>query len=99
MLVSPIRTERLELVAFDPAAILHLIKGEHDQAERVPREIVIEPIDDNNCTVLARSNSVEMLALYLGMLDADFTVAEPPELIARLNTLAERYSKAAGNVG
>ena len=35
MLVSPIRTERLDLVAFDPAAILHLIKGEHDQAERV----------------------------------------------------------------
>jgi len=35
MLVSPIRTERLELVAFDPAAILHLINGEHDQAERV----------------------------------------------------------------
>jgi predicted DNA-binding transcriptional regulator YafY len=68
-------------------------------AERVPREVVVEPIDDNTCTVHARANSVEMLALYLGMLDADFTVAEPPELIARLNTLAERYSKAAGNVG
>jgi len=68
-------------------------------AERVPREVVVEPIDDNTCTVHARANSVEMLALYLGMLDADFTVAEPPELIARLNTLAERYSKAAGNAG
>src|SRR5712691_1741061 len=35
MLISPIRTERLELVAFEPAAILHLINGEHDQAEHV----------------------------------------------------------------
>jgi len=68
-------------------------------AERVPRDIVVEPIDDSTCTVHARSNSVEMLALYLGMLDADFTVSDPPELIARLNRLAERYSKAASNVG
>jgi predicted DNA-binding transcriptional regulator YafY len=68
-------------------------------AERVPREIVIEPIDDDNCTVHARSNSIEMLALYLGMLDADFTVTDPPELIARLNKLADRYAKAASSVG
>jgi predicted DNA-binding transcriptional regulator YafY len=67
--------------------------------ERVPREVVIEPIDDETCTVHARSNSIEMLALYLGMLDADFTVTDPPELIARLNTLAERYTRAAGNAG
>lgn len=67
-------------------------------AERVPREIVIEPIDDHNCTVHARSNSIEMLALYLGMLDADFTVTDPPELIARLNKLADRYTRAASGV-
>ena len=35
MLVNPIRSERLELIAFDPAAIRHLINGEHDQAERM----------------------------------------------------------------
>jgi predicted DNA-binding transcriptional regulator YafY len=64
-------------------------------AERVPHEIVIEPIDDESCIVHARSNSVEMLALYLGMLDADFIVTEPPELVARMSTLATRYSAAA----
>src|SRR5437016_5349493 len=53
-------------------------------AERVPREVVVEPLDDNSCVVHARSNSVEMLALYLGMLDADFTVTDPPELVHRL---------------
>ncbi len=64
-------------------------------AERVPHEIVVEPIDDGTCIVHARSNSVEMLALYLGMLDADFTVTEPQELVAWMSTLATRYSAAA----
>ncbi len=64
-------------------------------AERVPRDIVIEPIDDSSCVVQARSNSVEMLALYLGMLDADFTVTDPPELVARLSALATRFEKAS----
>src|SRR5207253_3631016 len=64
-------------------------------AERVPRDIAVEPIDDNTCAVLARSNSVEMLALYLGMLDADFVVTDPPELVARMSTLAGRYAAAA----
>jgi predicted DNA-binding transcriptional regulator YafY len=67
--------------------------------DRVPHEIVVEPVDDNTCIVHARSNSVEMLALYLGMLDADFVVTEPPELVARISSLAERYSAAASNVG
>lgn len=67
-------------------------------AERVPRDLVVEPIDGETCVVHAKSNSVEMLALYLGMLDADFTVTEPPELVARLGTLAERYAAAASNV-
>lgn len=62
--------------------------------ERVPRGVVVEPVDDNTCVVYATSNSLEMLALYLGMLDADFTVTEPPELLARLSRLSERYLSA-----
>ena len=65
-------------------------------AERVPREVVVEPLDDNSCVVHARSNSVEMLALYLGMLDADFTVTDPPELVHRLGMLAGRFAAAVG---
>jgi predicted DNA-binding transcriptional regulator YafY len=64
-------------------------------AERVPREIVIEPIDDSSCIVHARSNSVEMLALYLGLMDADFTVSDPPELVSQLEKLAGRFRAAS----
>ena len=62
--------------------------------ERIPRGIVVEPIDDNTCVVHATANTIEMLALYLGMMDADFTVTEPPELVARLSQLATRFSSA-----
>jgi predicted DNA-binding transcriptional regulator YafY len=62
--------------------------------ERVPRGIVVEPIDDSSCLVHVTSNTIEMLALYLGMMDADFTVTEPPELLARLGKLAERFLSA-----
>jgi predicted DNA-binding transcriptional regulator YafY len=62
--------------------------------ERVPRGVVVEPIDDSSCLVHATANTIEMLALYLGMMDADFTVTEPPELLARLGKLAERFLSA-----
>jgi hypothetical protein len=62
--------------------------------ERVPRGIAVEPIDDNTCAVHVTANSVEMMALYIGMMDAEFTVTEPPELVARLSKLSERFSSA-----
>jgi predicted DNA-binding transcriptional regulator YafY len=62
--------------------------------ERVPRGIVVEAIDNDTRRVHATANAIEMLALYLGMLDAEFTVTEPPELLARLEKLAERFLTA-----
>lgn len=45
---------------------------------RVPRGIVVEPVDDNTCVVHATANSIEMLSLYLGMLDAEFPSRNRP---------------------
>jgi hypothetical protein len=84
---APMKFE-VSVKVFAPAAVI---------AERAPRQIVIEPIDENTCRLVARSNSVEMLALYLGLLDADFTVTEPPELIEQLAKLSRRYAAASIN--
>jgi predicted DNA-binding transcriptional regulator YafY len=65
--------------------------------ERVPRGVVVEPVDDVMCVVHASANSIEMLALYIGMLDAEFTVTEPPELLDRLSKLSERFLSAVPN--
>jgi predicted DNA-binding transcriptional regulator YafY len=61
-------------------------------AERIPREIVIEPLDESTCLVHAKSNSIEMLAVYLGLLEADFTVTDPPELLEQLAKLSRRFN-------
>ena len=63
-------------------------------AERVPPAVLVEAVDDHSCIVSAGSDTPHMLAVYLGMLDADFEVEEPPELVERLRTLADRYRRA-----
>ncbi|MEV0237695.1 hypothetical protein [Nonomuraea sp. NPDC050786] len=35
-----------------------------------------------------------MLALYLGLLDADFTIVDSPELVDALQNLTQRYQRA-----
>jgi hypothetical protein len=55
----------------------------------------IEELGDRRCAFSPGADHPEMLALYLGMLDADFTVTDAPELVAVLGKLAERYQRAA----
>ena len=63
-------------------------------AARVPPAVVVEAVDERSCVVDAGSDTPHMLALYLGMLDADFEVRQPPELVEQLAALAERYRRA-----
>ena len=42
------------------------------------------------------ADSVETVAVWIGMLGLDFHVTEPPELVAHLATLATRYAAAIG---
>ena len=46
------------------------------------------------CILDTGADSLELLAVHLGMLEADFTVREPPELVAHLRSLADRYARA-----
>jgi predicted DNA-binding transcriptional regulator YafY len=54
-----------------------------------------EPIDDERCLFTTGADTLPMLALYLGMLDVDFDVLDPPELRAALADLGARYIRAA----
>jgi hypothetical protein len=54
----------------------------------------VESLGADRCAFEAGSDHPEMLALYLGMLDADFTVVDSPELVDALGTLKERYQRA-----
>ena len=61
---------------------------------RLPIPVEVESLGDDRCAFEPGSDHPEMLALYLGMLGADFTIADSPELVAALETIARRYCRA-----
>ncbi|MEC3978377.1 helix-turn-helix transcriptional regulator [Amycolatopsis sp. H20-H5] len=64
-------------------------------AERInPAVGVVEAVDARTCVLETGADSVETVAVYLGLLGVDFTVTEPPELVEALRVLAERYRRA-----
>lgn len=62
--------------------------------ERLPIQADIESLARDRCTFEPGSDDPQTLALYLGMLDADFEIVDSPELVDALRTLAERYLRA-----
>ena len=67
-------------------------------AERIgPNAGTVTAIDDAICLLDTGADSLEMMAVYLGTLGFDFTVAEPAELVDHVRTLAARYARAGGS--
>ncbi|HJP80672.1 MAG TPA: YafY family protein [Pseudonocardiaceae bacterium] len=62
--------------------------------DRLPIPVDVEPIGDDRCAFEPGSDHPEMLALYLGLLNADFEIVDSPELVAALRQLAARYQRA-----
>ncbi|MEV5507914.1 helix-turn-helix transcriptional regulator [Streptomyces orinoci] len=58
------------------------------------------PIDEDSCRLDAVStDSIEWTAFRLLMLDCEFQVTEPPELVAHLRDLGARISRATARTG
>ena len=55
---------------------------------------VVEAVNDGACVLVTGADSVEIIAVYIGMLGLDFHVEEPPELVAQLALVGERYRRA-----
>ncbi|WP_326697619.1 YafY family transcriptional regulator [Streptomyces sp. NBC_01754] len=63
--------------------------------ERVnPAVGVVEPVDQETCVLVTGADTLEGLAVHLGLLGYDFTVTEPAELVAYLRRLAGRYARS-----
>jgi predicted DNA-binding transcriptional regulator YafY len=54
----------------------------------------VEAVDEHTSVLHCGADSLETIAVYIGMLGLDFTVDEPPELVDRLRELSERYRAA-----
>ncbi len=55
---------------------------------------VVETIDDEHCVLVTGGDSLEIVAVWIGMLGLDFHVTEPPELVEHLRAVGERYRRA-----
>lgn len=55
---------------------------------------VVEAIDESTSVLVTGADSLEIIAVYIGMLGLDFHVSEPPDLVDHLRTLGHRYLRA-----
>lgn len=55
---------------------------------------VVETVDDDRSVLVTGADSLETVAVWIGMLGLDFHVTEPPELVEHVRTLGERYQRA-----
>ncbi len=73
--------------------VLHGPTGEF--AARVAPTIgVLTPLKDDRCLLTTGGDSLDSLLYHLLVLETDFTVLEPPELIARARAVAGRLARA-----
>jgi hypothetical protein len=61
---------------------------------RLPIPVEVEPVGEDRCAFEPGSDDPATLALYLGMLDADFEIVDAPELVNALRRLTGRYQRA-----
>lgn len=54
----------------------------------------VEPHPDGGCVLVTGGDSLETVAVWIGMLGLDFHVDGPPELLGHLRSLATRYARA-----
>jgi predicted DNA-binding transcriptional regulator YafY len=77
---------RARVTVHAPAAVI--------AARITPAVGVVEAIDGQTCVLDTGADRVETMAVYLGMLGVDFQITDPPELVAHIRQLAERYRRA-----
>ncbi|EMD24054.1 helix-turn-helix transcriptional regulator [Amycolatopsis azurea] len=71
----------------------------HAPAEEVSARInpavgTVEAVDESTCVLHTGADSIETLAVHLGLLNRPFRVTEPPQLVDYLRELADRYRDA-----
>jgi hypothetical protein len=55
---------------------------------------VVETVDERRSVLVTGGDSLEIVAVWIGMLGLDFHVTEPPELVEHVRALAARYAGA-----
>jgi len=57
----------------------------------------VEAVTDTESVLVTGGDSVEVVAVWIGMLGLDFSVTSPPALVEHLRVLARRYAQAVND--
>ncbi len=76
-------------------ATVRVFAPARELAKRLPPGIELLESSGDECVIAVGSDTPQMLAVYIGLLDADFEVTGPPELLEQFAILSTRYAKAA----
>jgi predicted DNA-binding transcriptional regulator YafY len=77
--------------------VLHV--APEQAADRIPPTVgAIEVIDAHTCLLSTGSDSLDELAVYIGLFGFPFHIQEPPELVDHIRGLAARLADAADGV-
>jgi hypothetical protein len=55
---------------------------------------VVESVDESTSVLVTGADSLEVLAVYIGMLGLEFRVDGPPALVEHLRAVGDRYARA-----
>jgi predicted DNA-binding transcriptional regulator YafY len=67
----------------------------HEVLARINATVgVVEALDEQTCVLVTGADSLETIAVYIGMLGLAFTVTQPAGLVEHLRALGERYLEA-----
>ncbi len=74
----------------------------HASAEEVLARInpavgTVEAVTETESILVTGGDSLEVVAVWIGMLGIDFSVTAPPALVDHLRVLARRYARATGD--
>ncbi len=81
------RPYRVEALVDAPAAAVR---------ERIGRWSTVEEVDAEHCRVRMTTDSLDWPTMALGVLDADFQVLTPPELLDQVHRWGTRFTRARG---
>jgi len=88
-------TREVQRASWDFRARVKVFLPAEALSARVPASVTVEGVDASSSIASVGSDSPDMLAVYLGMLGADFEVIDAPQLEKPLLALAKRYRRAA----
>ena len=77
------------------SAVIRLAAPAEVIAARVPPSTgSLEAVDDSSCVLHATTDSLEWLAMLLGVLDVDFDIVEPAALVDCVRSIARRLDRS-----